>query len=61
MTEEFDDATEAEDLRSEIARSRKAERVGWVAIAAVVTLAAVVVLAIIAGVLLFSIAAVSVN
>ncbi|WP_030325434.1 hypothetical protein [Streptomyces flavochromogenes] len=61
MYEDFGDSDESDDLRAEIARSRKAERVGWVAIAAVLALVVVVVLAVIAGVLLFSVAAVSVN
>ncbi|MGW6413967.1 hypothetical protein [Streptomyces sp. NPDC055055] len=61
MSQEFGHNADSEELRAEIDRSRKVARAGWVAIALVVALVVVVLLAILAGVLLFSVAAVSVN
>lgn len=61
MPEDVGDCDASEGLREAIARSRRAARVGWAAIAVVMALAVVVVLAVLAGLLLFAVAAVSVN
>ncbi|MER7622979.1 hypothetical protein [Streptomyces sp. NPDC126503] len=54
------DGDEIEGLREAIDRSRRAERVGWAAIAVVVALGVGAVLAVLAGVLLFAVMAVGV-
>ncbi|MFD4370577.1 hypothetical protein [Streptomyces sp. NPDC058486] len=58
MTEESRDSAE---LQAVIERSRKAERLGWSAIAVVVGLGVLAALAVLVAVVWFALAAVSVN